>query len=189
MKLIYDILQIEPCSKWNIFKRIKTYFKIRTMKRNVSKDIYNWDSFFVNIIDFCNFTRNAMLNFDIPLSDNCDIQITILSGIVQSYIMRFNTTSSIHGTDTAVSILYLTNEPDRINVRTHTSLGYNDMSYDLYLERDKMPSYKHDSLKNDIITFTMDYMNTETLLTLDAISSKYIYQRKESINEDETEDV
>lgn len=189
MKLIYDLLQIEPCTKWNIFKRIKIYFKIRTMKKNITKDLHNWDSFFINIVDFCNFTRNAMSNFNIQLPDNCNIQITILDRVVQSYILKFDTVSTVHGSNTTATLLYLTNEPDRINIRTTTAIEYNEISYDIYLERDKMPSYKHDTLKNEIIMFTIEYMNTQTLSMLDAISSKYIYQRKEAINENEKKDV
>lgn len=189
MRLLYDLLQIPPCSKWNIFKRVKTYFAVRKIKKLIVEDISDWSSFFTNIVDYCTFMEHVKANFQIPRSENYTCNMAIYNSIVPeyTYILRFNTVYTER--DTNVTIIYKTDETDRLNVRMKINDGHSEYGYDVYLESDKLESYKHDDLKNDIILFTIEYMKTEIIKALDSIVNKYIFQRKEKANEDEKEKI
>lgn len=189
MRLLYDLLQIPPCSKWNIFKRIKTYFTVRKIKKSIVEDLSNWSSLFENIVDYCTFMEHVKANFHIPKSENCTCNIVIYNTIVPeyTYILRFNTVYSEK--NTAVTIVYKTDETDRLNVKMKIDAGFSEYGYDVYLESDKLESYRQDDLKKDIILLTIEYMETEIIKALDSIVNKYIFQRKDKIHEDEKEEV
>lgn len=187
MQLLYDLLQIPPCSKWNIFKRVKTYFKVRNTKKIISKEIYNWNSFFENVIDFCIFMEHAKRNFQIPSPDNYDCKIIEYNATLTTYILKFKALYS--GKESEVNIIYKTDESDRVNVKMVVNLRYSELGYDIYLESDKLDSYKKDDLKKEIIEITLDYMNHEILKTLDSIANKYIFIRKDKSNENEKKEI
>lgn len=189
MQLLYDLLQIPPCSKWNILKRIKTYFRIRNIKKQITNDISNLDSFFKNIVDYCTFMEHVRVDFKISTPENykCDIIIYDKTIAKYIYILRFTTMCLEKKSD--ISMIYNTDETDRINVKATIYSGHSEFRCDLYLEKDNLESYKHDVIKNEIIQRTIEYMTSEIIQILDTIVDKYIFRRKGRYNEDEEKEI
>lgn len=192
IRLLYDLLQIQSYPKWKFIKRIKNYLKVRDIKKEITKSIYNKDEFFENIVDFVTFMDKAKYDLNIKITDNYKCKIVTYNPNFAKYSYILQYMINIDGIDYDVRFCYYTEESNRANVRLsmHDEKPSYHLTYDWYLDKDRIGSYRSiDTNKEKFLLVTMDYMNKEIMDLVNIVAKKYIYQRKEKNNEAEQEEV
>lgn len=166
-----------------MFKRIQTHYRVYKVKKKIKKKLSNRDALFENLIDYCTFMCHVYENFQIPKYDNYYCKEIHYNNILITYIMQFSIPMQDEFID-RVMLIYKTDEPDRLNIKMQGRSKYDEIIYDLYIERDKLFLYT-DELKKKIIIYIIDNMGQVINIALKDILNKYTFQRKEKPNEQE----
>lgn len=192
INLLYQVLQIQPYPKWRIIKNFKNYLKVRDLKKQIKKVIYDKNEFFKNIIDFVTFMDKCKNGLSIEVTTNfkCDTIVYSINAEKYNYILQYMI--PIDEVDYDIRFCYYTEEPNRANIRMamHNVKPSYHLTYDWYIDKEKITSYRSiDQIKEKFLLATMNYVDIEISRLIDEIAKKYIYKKKEKVTkvDEETE--
>lgn len=194
MNKLYELLQIEQTKKWQLIKRIKNYFKTRTIRKQIKESLQDRNQFFDNIKDFCFFIENSLPGLGIEKPSGIACRVIPYKNKSQSFIFIFGDKID-NATSLTINLTINRNEEDRIDTKlsfsTENSKSVNN--YNMYIYKDLIELYNKNTpgsegYKGLAIDRTINCMQTIISTLIKEIYIKYIKpSKKGTLNEKETE--